>query len=132
MKANEAEISTQSQRGMAAGVLKQAAEDLRRFQWARNSVERELYYDAYSWLISEDVVWPFSFLNVCRLLHLQPENVRSELMGDVAAGTLRYFSRRFVRGARRCGLAVGQLFKGELNIEASDPALSNSAANAVL
>ena len=132
MNTNDADISEKSQRGLAAGVLKQAAQDLRRFQCASNNVERELYYDAYSWLISNDDVWPFSFLNVCQTLNLTPEDVRHELMGDVSAGTSRYLLRRCARVARRCGLAIGQFFKGQFNTEPSGDVLSNPAPNTVL
>ena len=117
---------------LAAGVLKQAAQDLRRFHSPRNSVERELYYDAYSWLMSEDDVWPFSFLNVCHALNLAPQNVRYELIGDVSAGTLRYLLRRCARAVHRVGVAFSQIFKGELRTEASGPVLSNPAPSSAL
>jgi hypothetical protein len=65
-------ISETSQRELAAGALKQAARDLRRFHGAATAIERELYLDAYSWLMSDDCSWPFSFLNVCRLLNPEP------------------------------------------------------------
>jgi len=35
---------------------------------ATSAIERELYLDAYRWVISDDCFWPFSFLNVCQLL----------------------------------------------------------------
>ena len=63
MKGNDADISDESQRELAAGVLKQAAEDLRRFHGATSKVERELYLDAHSWVMSDDYSWPFSFPN---------------------------------------------------------------------
>ena len=47
MKANDLNTSEESQRELAAGVLKQAAQDLRRFHGATSRVERELYLDAY-------------------------------------------------------------------------------------
>jgi len=65
-----------NQKDLAAGVLKQAGLDLRRFHGATSAVERELYLDAYSWVISDDSSWPFSFLNVCQLLNLTPDIVR--------------------------------------------------------
>ena len=96
MKANDADISEESQRELAlgdlkqsaqhelaAGVLKQAAQDLRRFHGATSKVERELYLDAYRWLTVDECSSPFSFLNVCQLLNLAPENVRQELFGDL-------------------------------------------------
>jgi hypothetical protein len=59
MKANNPDISEETQRELAAGALKQVAQDLRRFHGATSRVECELYYDAYSWLMSEDYSWPF-------------------------------------------------------------------------
>ena len=82
MKSNDADISDESQRELAAGVLKQAAQDLRRFHGATNKLERELYLDAYGWLTVDECSSPFSFLNICQLLNLAPENVRQELIGD--------------------------------------------------
>ncbi|MGB6313504.1 MAG: hypothetical protein WBG13_13230, partial [Pseudolabrys sp.] len=72
MKTNNTYIFDQSPRELAAGVLKQAAEDLRRFHGATSKVERELYLDADSWVMSDDCSWPFSFPNVCRLLNRAP------------------------------------------------------------
>ena len=94
MKINDADISEETnvscgsttsnkaQRELAAGVLKQAAQDLRRFHGATSKIERELYLDAYRWLTVNECSSPFSFLNICQLLNLAPENVRQELVGD--------------------------------------------------
>src|SRR5213083_2840852 len=86
--------SETSQKDLAAGILKQAAQDLRRFHGATSKVERELYLDAYRWAISDDCSWPFSFLNVCELLNLAPENLRQELLTDASLGLFSYLARR--------------------------------------
>ena len=122
--AKDANLSAK-RRELAAGVFKQAAQDLRRFHRASNRVERELYYDAYSWVMSEDDLWPFSFLNVCDALNLAPESVRGELMSDQSSGTFLYFTRRCVRAANRCGLSFGRFFGTESITEPSDHLLSN-------
>ena len=96
MKANDADISEESQRELAldvlkqaaqrelaAGVLKRAAQDFRRFHGATSKIERELYLDAYRWLMSDECSSPFSFLNVCHLLNLTPDHLRQELIGDL-------------------------------------------------
>ena len=70
------------EKGLAAGVLKQAACDLRRFHAATTGVKREIYLDAYSWINANDFFWPYSFLNVCKLLDLCPEVIRAELLSD--------------------------------------------------
>src|ERR1700745_2763463 len=51
--------SNTSHRELAAGVLKQAENDLRRFHRGTSKVERELYLDAYRWMMSDDCSWPF-------------------------------------------------------------------------
>src|SRR5260370_42239589 len=101
MKTAEDYISETSQRELASGILKQAALDLRRFHGATSAFEREFYLDAHRWVISDDCSWPFSFLNVCQSLHLSPDAVRHELLGDASLGLLRYWTRRCGRRARR-------------------------------
>src|SRR6266446_9619614 len=64
------------EKGLAAGVLKQAARDLRRFRSATRGVKRELYLDAYSWITGNDFSWPYSFVNVCELLDVCPDAIR--------------------------------------------------------
>jgi hypothetical protein len=100
MKTAEDYISETSSRELASGILEQAAEDLRRFHGATSAAERELYRDAYRWVISDDSSWPFSFLNVCQLLKLAPETLRQDLLGDAAAGLFGHLSRRCTRAVR--------------------------------
>lgn len=100
MKTAEDCISGTSQRELVSGLLKQAAHDLRRFHGATSAVERELYQDAYRWVISDDCSWPFSFLNVCKLLKLAPESLRQDLLDDASLGLFGYLSRRSARAAR--------------------------------
>jgi hypothetical protein len=72
--------------GLAIGVLRQAARDLCKFHSATNGVERELYLDACSWIMADDFFWPYSFLNVCQLLHVSPEAIRAKLLADASLG----------------------------------------------
>ena len=130
--ATNVDLSSESRDKLAAGVLKQAAQDLRRFHGARNKIERELYYDAYTWLISEDDIWPFSFLNVCHALNLAPEFVRHELMSDASSDTWRYLMRRGARAVRQCGRFFSQFFTTEPITEATDGVLSNPAPTSAL
>jgi hypothetical protein len=94
-------ISEASQRELATGVLKQATQDLRRFYNATTPVERELYSDAYSWVMSDDRSWPFSFLNVCQLLNHEPTRLRDELLGDLALGLFAQWALRGIRALHR-------------------------------
>ena len=113
--------SETGQKELAAGVLKQAAQDLRRFDSATSAVERELYLDAYSWLTSDDSSWPFSFLNVCQLLNLTPDIVRQELVADASGGFFTYWTRRSVRAARSFQIFFNRNFTTSRNPIAVDP-----------
>ena len=110
-----------SQKDLAGGVLKQAGLDLRRFHGATSAVERELYLDAYSWVISDDSSWPFSFLNVCQLLNLTPDIVRQELVADASGGFFTYWTRRSVRAARSFQIFLNRVFTTNRNSTAVDP-----------
>ena len=113
--------SETGQKELAAGVLKQAAQDLRRFDSATSAVERELYLDAYSWLTSDDSSWPFSFLNVCQLLNLTPDIVRQELVADASGGFFTYWIRRSVRAAHSFEIFLNRVFTTNRNSTAVDP-----------
>src|SRR5262249_13382972 len=79
------------EKGLAVGVLKQAAYDLRRSRTATKAADREVYLDAHSWITAYDSSWPYSFMNVCKLLDLCPEMVRAELLADAALGPFHYW-----------------------------------------
>ena len=128
MKTNDVDISEESQRvssasdlkqvaqrELAAGVLKQAAQDLRRFRGATSKIERELYLDACRWLTVDECSSPFSLLNVCQLLNLAPEKVRQELIDDSSLGAVNYWTQRCTRAARRLRTSFTQLFLSERN-----------------
>ena len=99
-----------SRKDLAAGILKQAGLDLRRFHDGTSEIEREFYLDAYRWVISDDCSWPFSFLNVCQLLNLAPETVREEVLGDLSLGPFGYLVRRCERAARRSKSFLSNIF----------------------
>src|SRR6266436_7343092 len=121
MKTAEDYISETSQRELASGILEQAARDLRRFHGATTAVERELYLDAYRWVISDDCSWPFSFLNVCQLLKLAPESLRQELLADASLGLFSYLARRGGRAARSFQVFLNHVFTTSRNPIAVDP-----------
>lgn len=121
MKTAEDYISETSQTELASGILKQAAQDLRRFHGATSAVERELYHDAYRWVISDDCSWPFSFLNVCQLLKLAPEILRQDLLGDASLGLFGYLSRRSARAARSLQKFSNRVFTKNRRSTGVDP-----------
>ena len=97
----------ESERALAAGVLRQAASDLRRFRESQDGVGREIYWDARSWFVSNDTEWPYSFLNVCHLLGIAPENIRDEVFADARSGWLSH--------SRRVALATATQFVRSLS-----------------
>jgi hypothetical protein len=121
MKNPEDPISETSQRQLAAEVLKQAAEDLRRFHGATSAIERELYLDAYRWVISDDCSWPFSFLNICQVLKLAPEILRHDLLEDASLGLFGYLSRRCALAARSLQGFSNRVFTRKRRPTGADP-----------
>jgi len=109
-----------SRKDLAAGILKQAAVDLRRFHGATTSVEREFFLDAHRWVTSDDYSWPFSFLNVCQTLNLAPETVRKEMLGDLSLGAVGYWTRRCGRAARKLQISLSNIFTNERTANAAE------------
>jgi hypothetical protein len=121
MKTAEDYISETRQKELASGILKQAAEDLRRFHGATSAIERELYLDAYRWVASDDCSWPFSFLNVCQVLNLARENLRQELLTDAPLGFFGYLARRGKGAGRSLPNFFNRVFTTSRNPIAVDP-----------
>ena len=105
------------EKGLAIGVLKQAAYDLRRYRAATKAADREVYLDAHSWITAYDSSWPYSFMNVCKLLDLCPEIVREELLTDAALGPFHYWIRRAGRLSRKLSASVVGVFESPQNPE---------------
>lgn len=105
------------EKGLAVGVLKQAAYDLRRYRTATKAADRELYLDAHSWVTAYDSSWPYSFMNVCKLLDLCPEIVRADLLADASLGPFHYWIRRAGRLSRKLGTSVVRVFESSRNPE---------------
>jgi len=72
------------ERKLAVAVFSQAANDLQKFRHARRGARYSLYADARNWITSNDRKWPYSFLNLCDVLHLTAEAIRVELLGDTS------------------------------------------------
>ena len=108
------------EKGLAVGVLKQAAYDLRRYRTATKAPDREVYLDAHSWITAYDSSWPYSFMNVCKLLNLCPEVVRAELMADAALGPFHYWIRRAGRLSRKLSSSVARVFESHRDPEVAE------------
>jgi hypothetical protein len=109
--------SPTAEKGLAIGVLKQAAYDLRRYRTATKASDRELYLDAHSWVTAYDSSWPYSFTNVCKLLDLCPEMVRTDLLADASLGPFHYWIRRAGRLSRKLSASVVRVLESRRNPE---------------
>ena len=108
------------EKGLAAGVLKQAAQDLRRFRAATKGVKRELYLDAYGWITANDFSWPYSFVNVCKLLEVSPEVIRTEIFADASLGLLDYWTTRAGRLSGKLRASFARVFVSCRNPECAE------------
>ena len=109
------------EKGLAAGVLKQAARDLRRFRTATKGLKRELYLDAYSWITANDFSWPYSFVNVCELLGVSPDAIRAEVLADASLGWLDYWTARAGRLSHQVRASFVHVFATCRNPEGAEP-----------
>jgi hypothetical protein len=108
------------EKGLALGVLKQAARDLRRFRSATRGLRRELYLDAYDWITANDFSWPYSFVNVCKLLDVCPEIVRTEIFADTSLSWFDYWTGRAGRVSRSLRASFGRIFANSRNPEGTE------------
>ena len=69
---------------LAVAIFSQAADDLRKFRYARRGAGYALYADARNWITSNDRKWPYSFLNLCDALHLAADVIPAELLGNTS------------------------------------------------
>jgi len=113
------------EKDLAAGVLKQAAHDLRRFRAASSGTKRELYLDAYTWITANDFSWPYSFMNVCKLLELCPDVVRTELLANASLGLVDYWTQRAGRVSRKLRASFAHAFASCRNPEAETSQLAS-------
>ena len=122
------QLLSEPEEGLAIGVLRQAVDDLRRFRNARSGVERELYRDAYRWITNSDSSWPYSFLNICKLLEIPPEMLRAELLADAALSPVRYWCKVGARLGRSCRSSLASAFTPSRNFDrpALAPQLTHS------
>ncbi len=71
-----------SERALVLAVLWQAVIDLQKYRFAPRRRQQRLYMEAYRWVASEDRSWPYSFVNLCEAINLEPEPLRAQLLSD--------------------------------------------------
>jgi hypothetical protein len=88
-------------------------------------VKRDLYVDAYSWITANDFSWPYSFVNVCKLLDVCPEVIRTELLDDASLGWLDYWTKRAGGVSRKLRASFVRVFAGCRNKTAEPSELAS-------
>ena len=102
-------------------VLRQAMHDLRRFHGRPDKIERELYRDALEWITTDDPNWPYSFVNVCKLLDVPPDAMRAELLAGISLGWAAYCRRESRRFARICRASIARAFRSSSSSNETRP-----------
>lgn len=67
------------ERRLTIAVLEDAVSCCRKYANAKDPRGRELFNEAWEWIISEDRAWILSFLNICDTLGLDPGYLRRGL-----------------------------------------------------
>lgn len=69
-----------SEQRLALAMLERTMSDLAINRFARRRKRQRLYLEAYDWVASDDVTWPYSFVNTCQTLGVTPAKVRAALI----------------------------------------------------
>jgi hypothetical protein len=69
----------QGERRLAVAVLEEAVDCLEERRMNLEVEGRLTSWEAEQWFESEDAEWPFSFMNVCLVLHLDAEAIRDRI-----------------------------------------------------
>ena len=64
---------------LAAAVLQEAVECYQKHLLSTDSKGRVLFTDAQAWIDADDWDWPFSFLNICAIVRIDPDYLRGGL-----------------------------------------------------
>jgi hypothetical protein len=73
------DASLRPEKRLMLAVLEEAVGDFQRWVAATGAEGQRLFCEAEDWLASDDTEWPFSFLNICQALGLEPAYLRGGL-----------------------------------------------------
>ena len=60
-------------------VIEEAVSDYQRHVIASGTAGKRLFREAHAWIMLDDAAWPFSFVNLCHALGLDPGALRTGL-----------------------------------------------------
>ncbi|HYC01205.1 MAG TPA: hypothetical protein VEC57_18875 [Candidatus Limnocylindrales bacterium] len=84
-----------NERGLMLAILRDAVECYQKYALSRDPRGRDLHDEAAEWIFSGDREWPFSFENICDVLGVSADYIRTGL------APLRQTAARRVRKAPR-------------------------------
>jgi len=73
------DASLHPERRLMLAVLEEAVNDHQRHVVASGTAGRRLFCEAHAWIASHDTQWPYSFVNICEALGLDPGALRAGL-----------------------------------------------------
>ncbi|MEK7094351.1 MAG: hypothetical protein AAB903_03370 [Patescibacteria group bacterium] len=79
------------ERGLALAVLEDALKTYQKYVFVKDPVGRVIFDEADIWIFSRDRSWPFSFLNLCEALEINPSYVRRVLRQWLERSTTSQF-----------------------------------------
>ena len=71
------------ERALALAILWEAVLDLDKYRFAPRRRQQRLYWEAYTWVTSDDRAWPFSFANLCDAIGISIDPARKQLLGEM-------------------------------------------------
>jgi hypothetical protein len=103
----EVDASLQPEKRLMLAVLEEAVGTFQKYVNARDRRGQALYVETEEWFASNDVDWPYSFINVCQALGLEVAYLRRGLgrwrdaqRSSVAGAQVIRFPFRRVNGTR--------------------------------
>jgi len=73
------DASLQAEKRLMLAVLEEAVGTYQKYVSSRDRNGARLFEEADSWFLSDDVEWPFSFVNICHTLELEVDYFRAGL-----------------------------------------------------
>ena len=71
-------------------------------------------------LLHNDFSWPYSFVNVCKLLDVCPDVIRAEIFADASLSWFDYWTKRAGRVSRRLHSSFVRVFASCRNPEGAE------------
>ncbi|MEK7649426.1 MAG: hypothetical protein AAB367_00455 [Patescibacteria group bacterium] len=74
------------ERRLMLAVLEDAIDCFQKYAHTNDRGGRQIFCEAYDWIMSPDKRWLFSFENICQIVEMDPDYIREGLMRWRASG----------------------------------------------